>query len=460
MKFASELIAVTMAGLAAGAASSTSPLRNIVYFDQYHVTTLPGKNITAGITHVVMAFANSSLFTTEPAGEYEPFMSLDEVRPMFDEGTHLGIAIGGWGDTAGFGLGSASEESRLAYAKNVADMATKHGFDFVDIDWEYPGGNGADYRQIPNANKTGEIAAFPALLKDLKEQLQPLGKQLSIAVPGLERDMMAFTAENNPLIFDAVDMVNVMTYDLLNRRDTVTTHHTSVAGSLEIVRRYKQLGLEPSKINLGLAYYAKFFQTQPGVKCTEPVGCLLVKAENDDGSDAGTSGAMTFETINVFPPATPTNLTVSSDDSCGVGTSFTCSGLEDKGCCSTYGWCGSTAAHCGVGCQSGFGTCEGPDVTNSFTEALANGKLDEEAGGMWYWDEENEVFWTWDSAELIRRKFVDIVAPEQIGGVMAWSLAEDSADWSHILAVQQGIEELSAQMTVTAGRRRRSYRKY
>ena len=25
-------------------------------------------------------------------------------------------------------------------------------------------------------------------------------------------------------------------------------------------------------------------------------------------------------------------------------------------CCSSYGWCGNTAAHCGTGCQSGCGT--------------------------------------------------------------------------------------------------------
>jgi chitinase len=36
-------------------------------------------------------------------------------------------------------------------------------------------------------------------------------KELSIAVPGLERDMIAFTAEQVPLISDAVDGINVST---------------------------------------------------------------------------------------------------------------------------------------------------------------------------------------------------------------------------------------------------------
>lgn len=76
----------------------------------------------------------------------------------------------------------------------------------------YPGGNGADYKQIPNSEKVGEIAAFPLLLKELKASLGQ--KELSIAVPGLPNDMIAFTPEQSPKIWETVDFVNIMTYDL------------------------------------------------------------------------------------------------------------------------------------------------------------------------------------------------------------------------------------------------------
>ncbi|KAI0601549.1 family 18 glycosyl hydrolase [Biscogniauxia sp. FL1348] len=422
--------------------------------------TLPGREITTGITHVILAFANSSIFTTSPAGEYTPFMSVTEVRAMFDEGVKVGIAIGGWSDNAGFGEGSQTQETRMTWAKNVADMCVKYGFDFVDIDWEYAGGNGADYKTNPNSGKTVEICAFPEMLTLLREQLHPLGKELSIASPGLERDMIAYTAENNPTIFGSVDMVNIMTYDLTNRRDTVTGHHSSVKASLEIIRRYKELGLESSKINLGLAYYAKFFQTQPGVKCSGPTGCAMVKAENDDGSDAGTSGSMTFESQNVCPPPIPSILVPSMDGSCGVGTSNTCAGLgSDMSCCSQYGFCGGSAEHCGLGCQHGFGHCEGPDVSKSFSVALAEGQCDDAEGGMWYWDEQSEIFWTWDDVQFIRQKFTDIVDAEELGGVMAWSLGEDSDGWSRVVETQQCASELSAQRTGAAKARRGAGRK-
>ncbi|CAJ2506785.1 Uu.00g079710.m01.CDS01 [Anthostomella pinea] len=438
-----------LAGLTAAGTISTTQMRNVVYFDQYHTAIVPGKDITAGITHVIMTFANSSLFAPTTSGPYTPFMPVPSVRAHFDSGAKVGIAIGGWGDTAGFSAGAASAETRHTYAANVASMAAEHGFDFVDVDWEYPGGNGEDYRQTPNADKTTEITTFPLLLKEIKAAIAP--RALSIAVPGLERDMIAYTPEQAPQIFASVDMVNVMAYDLMNRRDVVTKHHSSVSGSLDSVRRYTALGLDASKINLGLAYYAKYFQTPANASaCTTGTGCPIVPAENADGSDAGTSGTVTFER----QVSVPGNLTTSTDESCGTGTFFTCAGLAGKGCCSQYGYCGATTAHCGAGCQNGYGTCSGADIQTSYQTAMERGVLDQREGGMWYWDAEANLFWTWDTVELMQRKFVEIVAPLGLGGVMAWSLGEDSADWSHILAVSQAVREKGSPLMI-AGRHAR-----
>lgn len=73
---------------------------------------------------------------------------------------------------------------------------------------------------------------------------------------------------------------------------------------------------------------------------------------------------------------------------------------------------------------------------------MANGVTDEEAGGQYYWDSGNALFWTWDTAALVERKFEEIVRARGLGGVMAWSAGEDSYDWSHILAMQKGAKGL------------------
>ncbi|KAI7765328.1 hypothetical protein LZL87_009857 [Fusarium oxysporum] len=42
---------------------------------------------------------------------------------------------------------------------------------------------------------------------------------------------------------------------------------------------------------------------------------------------------------------------------CGPGVRASCGNYGDKTCCSQYGFCGNSAAHCGAGCQGGFGEC-------------------------------------------------------------------------------------------------------
>lgn len=373
-----------------------------------------------------MAFANSSLFATDPKGDFKPFMDPSAVRAMFDNGTKLCIALGGWGDTAGFSEGAKTEESRKLYAKNVKEMVDWYKFDCVDVDWEYPGGNGADYKQTPNADKAGEIETFPLFLRELKSALGP-DKTLSIAVPGTQQDMIAYKANNNrnqsASIFDTVDMVNLMSYDLMMRRSNETQHHTSVEGALEAVQTYMDLGAPAAKINLGFAFYAKYFETPANTTCSGPVGCKIVLAENADGSDAQTSGAMTFEQANVHPPPVPATLTPTTDGSCGASTKgLTCAGVPGAPCCSQYGYCGSTPDFCGQMCQVPYSSgCTGPDALKSFHTALARGVLDDVEGGMWFWDSEARLYWTWESIDLMNRKYREIVKPLRLGGVMAVS---------------------------------------
>ncbi|TVY23897.1 Aldehyde oxidase, partial [Lachnellula hyalina] len=53
------------------------------------------------------------------------------------------------------------------------------------------------------------------------------------------------------------------------------------------------------------------------------------------------------------PGATATGV-VTTDGSCGTSNNNTvCGNWQNGNCCSMYGFCGSTSAHCGAGCQSG-----------------------------------------------------------------------------------------------------------
>jgi GH18 family chitinase len=242
------------------------------------------------------------------------------------------IAIGGWGDSSGFSAGAKDEASWERYAKNVAVMLESSGFDGVDIDWEYPGGNGEDYKKTPNEQKVSEIETFPLFLQALRKAV---GKEkiISIATPGKRGDMIAYTPEQGPKIWPSVDFVNVMSYDLMNRRNNVTKHHSGVADSLDTINAYLEIGAPPEKLNLGFAYYAKWFTTKAGADCaSQPIGCPTVDMERPDGTDNGKSGAMIFEPANMAPA--PTNLKESTDSTCGLNAGTKC---PAGSCCSQYG---------------------------------------------------------------------------------------------------------------------------
>jgi chitinase len=65
---------------------------------------------------------------------------------------------------------------------------------------------------------------------------------------------------------------------------------------------------------------------------------------------------------------------------------------------------------------------------------------DTQNGGEFYYDVEEKIFWTWDTAALVTRKFEEIVKAKGLGGVMAWSLVEDAYDWSRMKAMQASVK--------------------
>lgn len=235
-----------------------------------------------------------------------------------------------------------------------------------------------------------------------------------------------------------------MAYDLMNRRDTKTAHHTSVKGATEVVKNYLAIGAPPSKMNLGFAFYAKYFQTKASSASTSALGIPIVPAEDAAGKDTLTSGAWTFEPAHM-KPVNGTTLTVSQDGTCGPEKGLKCA----ASCCSQYGNCGLTAEFCNGACQHAFGVgCQDPDIAGSWQSAAAGGLADEDAGGQYFLDKKNNLFWTWDTPEFIRQKFSKIVRKYGLGGAMAWSLGEDSADWSHIKAISDELGSSAGKVAV------------
>ena len=56
------------------------------------------------------------------------------------KGLKVTLALGGWNDSAGdkYSRLVNSPSARRRFVKHVIDFLEKHGFDGLDLDWEYP----------------------------------------------------------------------------------------------------------------------------------------------------------------------------------------------------------------------------------------------------------------------------------------------------------------------------------
>jgi GH18 family chitinase len=250
-----------------------------------------------------------------------------------------------------------------------------------DVDYS---GNGEDYKLVPNKEKEWEIDAYPELLKALRNAVGP-EKLLSAAVPGMARDMMGFTEKTVPAIMESLDFLNVMTYDLMIRRDNITTHHAGIEGSARAIDAYIERGAAPEDLNLGFAFYARWFHTEREACIENPIGCPTVLMEDPTmGADLGHAGA--FAWADPVPDA----------------------------------------------------------VKDSFQKAVTDGQYDEVGGGYWYFDSSTEppLWWSFETPESLTKKYA-LVAEKGINGVFAWELGGDGPEHKHLAALNNAVASAS-----------------
>ncbi|KXH68431.1 lectin [Colletotrichum salicis] len=102
--------------------------------------------------------------------------------------------------------------------------------------------------------------------------------------------------------------------------------------------------------------------TCPGSQCCSQYSwCGTTDAHCGTGCQSK-FGKCTTGSSNSGGGSTSTNGKVSSDGTCGGTVGYTCKGSSFGTCCSQWGYCGNTDAHCLNSCQSKFGDCS--SVTN------------------------------------------------------------------------------------------------
>ncbi|XP_063223025.1 chitinase-3-like protein 1 [Bacillus rossius redtenbacheri] len=174
------------------------------------------------------------------------------------------VSIGGWNEgSSKYSKMASTQEGRAQFADNAVAFLQKHGFEGLDIDWEYPAQRGGD---------GGDKENFPKLLETVYKKFQEHGFLLSVALgAGSETVDTSYIV---PEIAKNVDFMNLMTYDFHGDWDSETgedaplyPHSSEWDDERELnvdasVRNYLKLGAPADKINLGLGLYGRSFTLQ------------------------------------------------------------------------------------------------------------------------------------------------------------------------------------------------------
>jgi chitinase len=260
-----------------------------IYGRNYNVSDIPAEKLNV----INYAFANIS-----PAGEvviYDSWAAIEkafpgdswdkmprgnfnQLRKLKQTHPHLitMISVGGWTLSARFSDAALTPASRERFARSAVRFVVEHGFDGVDIDWEYPVGGGLETNTVRPEDKRN----YTLLLRELRRQLDARGVldsrkyYLTIASPAGDDKIRNIEPAG---IAEACDWINIMTYDFAGGWDKRTGHHApmfspegrgasnpstlwSVDGA---VRQFLAAGVDPKKLIVGVPFYGRGWSGVP-----------------------------------------------------------------------------------------------------------------------------------------------------------------------------------------------------
>ena len=165
-----------------------------------------------------------------------------------------------------------SPEHRATFIANLLAWCDTHGFDGVDIDWEFPGfgakncAEGADTCQKTAdgsfEDQVQDVANYPVFLEELRAAAGE-GFIISMAVPAGEWALQFYDFE---AIHPHVDWIGIMSYDYHGAWEAASGANAPMPEVKASVQWFKDQGVPADKLVLGLGAYGHGWS---GV--TEPV---------------------------------------------------------------------------------------------------------------------------------------------------------------------------------------------
>ena len=218
------------------------------------------------LTHINYAFAN--IVDGEPKFELTTdSVKISKLIALKKSNPKLKIlySIGGWVWSNHFSHTAAYKENRIKFAISSVKLMKKHGFDGVDLDWEYPGQRGED-----NDFRPSDKNNFNLLLEEIRKELEKVG-----AIDNKHYLLTIATGADQAYIDNTdlgkahkyLDFINVMCYDFYHGWFFQTGHHANLYPSKkekftgnsgqEAIRRHIKAGVPSNKLIMGIPFYAR-----------------------------------------------------------------------------------------------------------------------------------------------------------------------------------------------------------
>ncbi|MGN7297842.1 glycosyl hydrolase family 18 protein [Ferdinandcohnia sp. SAFN-114] len=216
------------------------------------------------LTHINYAFGlvgeDHKIKMSDPTNDPINFA---ELRKLKEKYPHLKttIAVGGWGGSGGFSEAAATDEARTIFANSLVDFIIEHGFDGVDLDWEYPVSGGGPGTYPNPADKEN----YPLLLEKIREKLDEQGEK-----DGNHYSLSIAGAANTGFVQNAtlgesqqyLDYVQIMTYDIHGTWEPLADHNAPLYDDNgktwsvdKAVTAYLDAGVPAEKIVMGVPFY-------------------------------------------------------------------------------------------------------------------------------------------------------------------------------------------------------------
>src|SRR5438105_3119382 len=137
----------------------------------------PDKIPAGRITHLNYAFATidgGEMVVGDPALDTSGPDNFAKLRQLRKRHPHLKtlISVGGWAWSGHFSDIALTPESRERFADSGVAFIRRHGFDGIDVDWEFPVAGGMQ----ENVRRAEDRQNFTLLLKALRDKLDAAGR--------------------------------------------------------------------------------------------------------------------------------------------------------------------------------------------------------------------------------------------------------------------------------------------